>query len=331
MLFTTPIAISHSDREISYQNKILSIGSCFADNLTKLLRTAFFQIESNPFGVLYNPASIAHCLQLLQQTYDTSPSHVAATIPIVEHSGLFHSMLHHGSFSSPSKEDVMEHITQSLEQGARFLSQADILILTFGSAWVYEYKGQVAGNCHKLPSSSFRRRCLSVEEIVATYNQLTMLPLLNNKRIIFTVSPIRHLKDGLHANQLSKSILLLAIDHLTEHLSDTNTQPLKETPQTLWEYFPSYEIILDELRDYRFYADDMVHPSEKAIEYVGTRFAETYFSSQTVDTMKQLKKLYNNLQHRPLHPDTDEYRKFSEYVSQQLNIWQTKFPWINYP
>lgn len=329
MQFTTPVDIPHACKEITYQDKILLLGSCFADNITKHLQSAFFQVSSNPFGPLYNPASIARCLQLLQQTHDASPARVASSIPLTRHNGLWHSMLHHGEFSANNKDDLMLRISQSLEQGAEQLSNANVLILTFGTAWVYEQNGAVVSNCHKIPASQFNRRCLSVMEILNLCHTILQLPLLQDKHIIFTVSPIRHLNDGLHANQLSKSVLLLSIDQLISNLQNSPHNPSNIIPTSCLDYFPAYEILLDELRDYRFYADDMLHPSEKAVEYIWERFTQTYFSSDTFKDMQSLQKLYASLHHTPLHPDTADCQRFLQHLSDQLHQWHSKYNWID--
>ncbi len=329
MQFTTPVDIPHACKEITYQDKILLLGSCFADNITKHLQSAFFQVSSNPFGTLYNPASIARCLQLLQQTHDASPARVASSIPLTRHKGLWHSMLHHGEFSANNKDDLMLRISQSLEQGAEQLSNANVLILTFGTAWVYEQNGAVVSNCHKIPASQFNRRCLSVMEILNLCHTILQLPLLQDKHIIFTVSPIRHLNDGLHANQLSKSVLLLSIDQLISNLQNSPHNPSNIIPTSCLDYFPAYEILLDELRDYRFYADDMLHPSEKAVEYIWERFTQTYFSSDTLKDMQSLQKLYASLHHTPLHPDTADCQRFLQHLSDQLHQWHSKYNWID--
>lgn len=329
MQFTTPVDIPHACKEITYQDKILLFGSCFADNITKHLQSAFFQVSSNPFGTLYNPASIARCLQLLQQTHEASPAQVASSIPLTRHNGLWHSMLHHGEFSANNKDDLMLRISQSLEQGAEQLSNANVLILTFGTAWVYEQNGAVVSNCHKISASQFNRRCLSVMEILNLCHTILQLPLLQDKHIIFTVSPIRHLNDGLHANQLSKSVLLLSIDQLISNLQNSPHNPSNIIPTSCLDYFPAYEILLDELRDYRFYADDMLHPSEKAVEYIWERFTQTYFSSDTLKDMQSLQKLYTGLHHTPLHPDTADCQRFLQHLSDQLHQWHSKYNWID--
>lgn len=317
MELLTKVDIPHASKEITYQDKILLIGSCFADNMTQKLADAFFQVSNNPFGTLYNPLSIAQCITLLQQTIDSNIDSVMQQLPIVFHNGLYHSLLHHGQFSSPRKESLLNQLQQSLEQGAKILAASDVLILTFGSARVYEYEKQIVGNCHRLPASSFTYRRLSVEEIVTTYRSLLALPTLRNKRIIFTVSPIRHRKDGLHQNQLSKSILLLAIEQL---LTTCTTAECT--------YFPAYEILMDELRDYRFYDTDMLHPSAQAVDYIWERFGETWLSIDTrteIKTLLQLRKMHN---HKPLHPDGEEYKAFRQHTNKLLSEAQSRYPWI---
>ena len=167
----------------------------------------------------------------------------------------------------------------------------------------------IVANCHKLPADCFTRRRLQVKEIVTEWHSLLSLPLLRDKHFIFTVSPIRHIKDGLHQNQLSKATLLLACEQLAD-------------------YFPSYEIVTDELRDYRFYADDMLHPSSVAVDYIWERFKDTYFSHETIEEMRPLCQLYSDLNHRPLHPDSPEYRTFREKTEEKTRALQKKYPWI---
>jgi len=192
---------------------------------------------------------------------------------------------------------------------------ADVIIVTFGSAWVYELNGQVVDNCQKRPASLFVRRRLTVEDIVAAWRPI--LEKYAKKRFIFTVSPIRHIKDGLHENQVSKGILLQAVDELC-----------KGTIGRV-DYFPSYEILLDELRDYRYYAEDMLHPSVTAINYIWERFRIRYMYSQsTADKMHQLHQLWLDKNHKQLHPESEEARKFEKQVEKEYNDLLKKFPWI---
>lgn len=325
MELLTKVDIPHAPREINYQDKLLLIGSCFSDHIAGKLSDAFFQVSANPFGTLYNPLSITRCIRLCQQVIDEGTDAVMPQLPVVFHNGLHHSLLHHGMFSSPSEATLRCMLTESLQQGAKALQEADILILTFGSAWIYEREGSLVSNCHRLPASQFTRRRLCVEEIVNALTDMLSLPCMRTKRLIFTVSPIRHKNDGLHANSLSKSTLLLAIDSFISFLSAC-ARPDKAMPQC--HYFPAYEILMDELRDYRFYADDMLHPAPQATEYIWERFCETWFSVATRNEMKTLQQLRKALNHRPLHPDGSEYKTFKQHTEKLLQEAQSRYPWI---
>ena len=186
--------------------------------------------------------------------------------------------------------------------------EASTVVVTFGTAWVYEMGGKVVANCHKLPANRFTRRCLTVNEIVEMWQPI--VASMPDKHWIFTVSPIRHVKDGLHANQISKAILLQAVDQLGQ------------------SYFPSYEIMMDELRDYRFYAEDMVHPSAVAVEYIWQRFVDTYMNKDTQTEMRVLNQLWRDNQHRMLHPDTDEARTFLQRLAERKAQLKQCYPWI---
>lgn len=302
MNFTTPIHIPAADKPIAYTDHILLLGSCFADNIAAKLAEYYFQITANPFGTLYNPLSIAQALSLQQ-------------VPeLVEWGGLYHSMYHHGAFSSPDRLQTGQNIRQSIDCLQHAFAEASVVIITFGTAWVYEQDGVVVANCHKIPADRFTRRCLSVEEIVSAWQPV--LSAHSDKHFIFTVSPIRHIKDGLHENQLSKATLLLAIAQLAENQS------------VLINYFPSYEILIDELRDYRFYADDMLHPSSVAVNYIWERFVSTYMSAATQQEMHPLHQLYLDRHHTLLHPDSPASRIFLSRLEQNLTALRSRYPWI---
>ena len=198
------------------------------------------------------------------------------------------------------------------------LQQASVVIVTFGTAWVYEYNGEVVANCHKLPANRFVRRRLTVDEIVNMWQPI--LAAMPDKHWIFTVSPIRHVKDGLHENQVSKAILLQAVDRLTS-IQSNSLMGSKS-------YFPSYEIMLDELRDYRFYAEDMVHPSAVAVDYIWQRFVETYMTTGTQQEMRILHQLWRDRHHRLLHPDSPEAEQFAEHIKTRLQQLQPRYPWL---
>ena len=284
---------------------------------------------SNPYGTLYNPLSIA-------QAMDTQTDEEW----IVSDKGLYHSLLRHGSFSGTDEREVRRAVAESRKKMAQALMQATVVIITFGTAWVYEYEGRVVANCHKLPASAFTRRRLTVREIVAVWKPI--LERYKDKHFIFTVSPIRHIKDGLHENQLSKGILLAAVEELIRQdppQPSLQREGVEEIPSTSernlspslcregrgGSYFPSYEIVLDELRDYRFYAEDMVHPSAQAVQYVWERFVSTYMSPQTQQQMQTLHRFYQKKHHRILHPDSEESKRFLQQLAEEEKRLKTLF------
>ena len=276
MKLQTVVDIQPSAWKIGYEDRILMVGSCFSDEIGAQMQERYLHVTCNPFGTLYNPLSIAQALTMTE-------------LPVlVEHEGLWHSMAHHGAFSRADKNEAEQAIRGSIETMQQALQEATVVIVTFGTAWVYELKDGISGlgvsglvgNCHKLPESCFNRRRLSVEEIVAAWKPI--LAQYSDKRWLFTVSPIRHTRDGLHENQLSKATLLQAVEYLGD-------------------YFPSYEIMLDELRDYRFYADDLVHPSSLAVNYIWERFVDTFCTPQTKNELVLQHKRWKHEHHRLLH------------------------------
>ena len=278
----TIVDIQPSEWKIGYEDKILMLGSCFSDEIGVQMQQRYLQVTCNPFGTLYNPLSIAQALTMTE-------------VPeLVEHDGLWHSMAHHGSFSRASKEETEQAVRASIKTMQQALNEASVVIVTFGTAWVYEMKGEglpvtgygVVGNCHKLPERCFVRRRLTVEEIVDAWKPI--LEKYSDKHWLFTVSPIRHIKDGLHENEISKATLLLALEAISHQHSAIS-------------YFPSYEIVLDELRDYRFYADDLVHPSSLAVNYIWERFVDTYCTNQTKNELVLQHKRWKHEHHRLLH------------------------------
>ena len=315
MQLQTPVYITPAERPITYDDRLLFLGSCFADAVSACMATYYFRLTPNPFGTLYNPLSIAQAMQLQE-------------VPeLVEWGGLYHSMAHHGDFSSPSREQTYARCVESILLMQSALSEATVVCVTFGTAWVYEMPtnakanaNAIVANCHKMPASRFTRRRLSVEEIVAAWQPI--LAAYPDKHFIFTVSPIRHLKDGLHENQLSKATLLQAVDRLC------SISEAVYTPSAQRSYFPAYEIMLDELRDYRFYAEDMIHPSDQAVRYIFQRFVDAYCSDATKADMQALHQLYLDRQHRFLHPDSPEAAAFRARLEQKTASLRTRFSWI---
>lgn len=301
-----PVQIPASSWKIGYDDQILLMGSCFADSMCAKLHEHYFRVEGNPFGVLYNPASIAMAIEMARKSQTIEDK------DLVEHGGLWHSMAHHGVFSDIDMAVVLDKCNGSIVALRQALENATVITITFGTAWVYEYAGKVVGNCHKIPANQFVRRRMTVEEIVATWQP--MVEAMPDKKWLFTVSPIRHVKDGLHENHINKGILLQAVEQLTK--------------QTGCSYFPAYEIMLDELRDYRYYAEDMVHPSSMAVEYIWQRLVETYMTADTQAEMKTLHQLWRDEHHRFIHPDSMEAKRFIERLGQKKHELQEDYPWI---
>ena len=314
-LFTN-VEISKIRPQIGYGDQLLLMGSCFATEMGERLKEAKFTCKVNPFGVLYNPMSIAKSIRQLGKSFSLTGE------KIFPNEGLYHSLSFHGDFSATTPEKLEENIRLSLDACKNVLTQSSWFLLTFGSAFVYEWKetGEIVANCHKLPEKLFNRRRLSVDEIVEEYQQL--LPMLwkqNSKlKVMLTVSPIRYLRDGLHENQLSKATLHLAIDTLQQAFPDKVV------------YFPAYELLMDELRDYRFYADDLTHPSKMAVDYIWQRFCEACCSAETIEMMKSVKEIKKMLEHRPLHPESEEYVKFLHQIVLKIETLSEKCPYFDF-
>ncbi len=310
--FRTEVETRQSDFRLNYQNTILTLGSCFAENIGKAMHELYLNVEVNPFG-LYNPISILKSIEILMNKKDFSER------DIFEYRGIWNSFSHSSHFSDTNPLICLDKINSRLKTSVEFIEKANVLLLTFGTAWVYEEKqrGNVVSNCHKLPAATFHRRRLSVREIVESYSSL--LDKFEKKypqlKIIFSVSPVRHLKDTAHGNNLSKSVLLLAIEELCENFKNA-------------VYFPAYEILLDDLRDYRFYAVDMVHPSEVAVQYIWQKFSETYFDEESLVYFKEVKQLNNDLNHRPFFPDSEEFGSFLKSLNAKKISLAFKYPYL---
>lgn len=315
MDFRTIIDISVSDIEINHSSRMMLFGSCFSENIGRKLLQFRFQVDVNPFGILYNPFSISAAMQRLLSATPFEES------DLVFNNGLYHSLMHHGYFSSFDKTACLEGISERFESAVSQLEQTDLFLITFGSAYLYQWKenGEIAANCHKLPARLFRRFRLSVEEITEEWEKLIsmLMAIRPDAKILFTVSPVRHWKEGAHENQISKSILHMAIDNL-ERLFPGNVR-----------YFPAYEIMIDELRDYRFYDEDMMHPSSFAIDYIWHLFGNTFFSVDTTKINKEWEQIRKAIEHRPLYPGTEAYNTFVKDTRRKLEAFRRRYPWIS--
>lgn len=315
-MFRTAIPFRHDTAQtITHRHKLLAVGSCFAENIGTYLKNAKFDICINPFGTQYNPLSIAEGIRSLKKdTYFGEND-------IFEYEGVWHSFQHHSEFSNIDKQVCLEGINQALELAKNTLQSANMLLVTLGTAWVYELaeNNKIVSNCHKLPAQRFHRKRLSVAEIMDTLENM-LLNLTNDRpdlKIVFTVSPIRHIKDGFVENQISKSSLILAVHQIIEKWQNVS-------------YFPAYEIMMDDLRDYRFYASDMIHPSDTAIQYIWECFSKIYFPHDTQDLIHKIAKLTKNIQHRPFNSQSAAHQLFLKKTWTEIVQMEKEYPYLSW-
>lgn len=291
--FRTEIEIKPFGRKISYGSRILAVGSCFADNIAAALGSAKFNITANPAGVMFNPDSIARTLRMFEAGCTICESDLA------ESGERFFDYRFHGSFAARTAAEALAKMNAAVKDGQRSLNESDTVIITFGTAWVYilNSTGEVAANCHKQPSSLFTRKRLSVNDITALFTPL-LEGTLKEKNVIFTVSPVRHIGDGFDENFLSKATLKLAVAELVEKFDNAT-------------YFPAYEIMNDDLRDYRFYADDLVHPSAQAVTYIREKFFAAALDDSTLALLPQVEKIVAAANHRITDAGAATARQFA--------------------
>ena len=287
MKFRTEIQPLNHRGLIDHSTPIMLLGSCFTTEVGERMQRDLFYVSINPFGTLYNPESIAAAISRIAER------RLFQSDDIFEHSGSFHTFHSHSSLSRESVSATLSHHNDTLLSAYDFLKQSRFLIITLGTAWVFRLKstGSVVANCHKLPANMFLRSRLSVDEATTSLSTAidTARSVNPDIRIIITVSPIRHAADGLHGNQISKSTLLLAAEQTADHYGCDHVI-----------YFPSYEALIDDLRDYRFYAADMRHPSETAVDYVYEKFGESFFSPSTIALADECRALTRRLAHRTM-------------------------------
>ncbi len=312
-MFRTEVKIHKSSHSIDLKSGILTIGSCFTENIGEKLMNAYFDVQINPFGVQFNPISIADNLNRLAEGILFSENELFIK------DELWSSFSHSTLFSHTDKQKCLSEINFKFETGVKSLKNSDFLLITFGTAWVYTLKtsSKVVNNCHKLPADNFNRYRLEVKSIVEVYNQLLYkLRQINPRlKVIFTVSPVRHWKDGAHENTLSKSTLHLAIDEILK--SNLNCS-----------YFPAFELLNDELRDYRFFADDMCHPTNLAVDFIWEKFVENYMDLQTQKICKELENYRLRTNHRSIHPYSVSDRIFKEKTQEVKELLGLKYPYL---
>ncbi len=300
--------------KIKMRDKILLSGSCFTEHMGAKLRAHKFRILENPHGILFNPVSIASSIQ------DYIENKVYAESDLIEEQELWSSWNFHSRFSHADKITAIQLMNDSVSSANIFLKNADWLFLTLGSAFVYQLPDQrIVANCHKSPAVQFQKRLLTAEEILASFEEmLYRLRIFNPAlRIIFTISPVRHVRDGLIDNNRSKAVLIQAVHHIVNKF------------ERLF-YFPAYELVIDDLRDYRFYAEDMVHPNYQATEYVWQKFADSCIAPDARELMKEINKLNAAKLHLPIHPGSVSHRKFMIKSLEQAYQLSAKYPFLDF-
>ena len=318
MDFRLQIPISNSAFPIDYHSKIVSLGSCFAENMSQKFDYYKFQNTVNPFGIIFNPVSIEKLIQrTISKDYFTDND-------LFSHNDLWHCFEVHSELSNRDKQQLLDQLNGLLDGFCNQIRQATHFVMTLGTAWVYRSveSNAIVANCHKVPQKQFTKEIFSIETIVKSIkNSIDSIRNVNpNCNFIFTVSPVRHIKDGFFENNISKASLLRAVYEIvnTEHYN-LNT-----------EYFCSYEIMMDELRDYRFYNQDMLHPNQVAIDYIWERFQEAYLSENALGTMKAVKEIQTGLQHRSFNPTSEAHQKFLEKIESKIEKLKKEYPLMTF-
>ena len=295
MEFRTEIDIAPWSEPIGYDTHIVCLGSCFASNIAQRLQRHKFHVVDSPTGILFNPASIARAVDMMMRA--TQGERVVREELMVNLEGRVVNYDMHSSISGATPEQAAEVMQQRLDYGGKALSGSDLTIITLGTAWCYEHRdmGVVVANCHKQPAKLFNRRLLSVAEVVEA---LTNIVESVNGRVLFSVSPVRHIGEGMEDNALSKAILRVAVSEVCAGYGKGV------------DYFPSYEIMMDDLRDYRFYDSDMVHPSPLAVDYIADKFFSAALTNEAKSLMQRVQKVVSAAEHRPFDPASEAYKTF---------------------
>lgn len=318
MQFRTQIPISKTDNPIDYNARIMSLGSCFAENMGDKFDYFKFRNNTNPFGIIFNPVSIEKLIKrVVKQELFTEKD-------IFFHNERWHCFEVHSDLSNSNKEEFLENLNKISKETFDRLQQATHIIITYGTSWIYRSveKNTIVANCHKIPQKQFSKELLSVDEIHKSIeNTINLIQEINpNSNFIFTISPVRHIKDGFAENQLSKSHLFAAL-HATLKSKISNQKS---------EYFPSYEIVMDELRDYRFYKEDMLHPNQIAVDYIWERFSENIISQNALQVMNEVAEIQKGLNHRSFNPESEQHQKFVLQLHQKMGLLQDKYPQIQF-
>lgn len=295
MKFRTEIDIARWQSPLEYDHHIVCLGSCFATNIAQRLQRQRFKVVESPTGILFNPASIARSIEAMRRS--VAGDSVVERDRMVQLDGRWLNYDFHSSVAGDTVESAYKAMSEALVKGGEALRECDLLVVTLGTAWCYEHNesGIVVANCHKQPKRLFTRRLMSVVEVMEALERIVDSV---ECRVLFTVSPVRHVGEGLEDNSLSKALLRVAVAEVCARRSERVG------------YFPSYEIMMDDLRDYRFYASDMAHPTEQAVDYIADKFFEAALSDSAQSTMREVSRVVAAAEHRPFNPACEEYKIF---------------------
>jgi len=317
MILQTKVTLQKEAKNpISYASKIVLLGSCFSENIGDQLNYFKFQTVQNPFGILFHPKAIKELVAnaIHEKTYTETD--------LVFQNERWHCFDAHSKLSAPEKKDVLSQLNKAITSTNTALKEATHLVITLGTSWVYRDTAthKIVANCHKIPQKKFSKELLSVQEVTETLSEIiTLIQSVNASiNIIFTVSPVRHLKDGFVENTQSKSHLIAGI------------QTLLSNSKSNLHYFPSYEIMMDELRDYRFYSEDLIHPNTTAIRYIWERFTTTWVDEKAAEMMQEINTIQKGLLHRPFDVNSVQHQKFLTNLSSKIAKIATEFPLIKF-
>jgi hypothetical protein len=313
--FYTPVTIPPAPFEIDFASKVFFMGSCFAENIGRCLQADKFRVCCNPFGVVYNPLALSgNLMKLIEKDRFTEDD-------LSFYNELWFSYSHYTLFSDTTREACLDRINGQFLHAKKFIAQADVLFLTLGTSWAYRLKetGEIVANCHRIPASKFDRFNASVSEMVgALTSSVNALRKTNpSLKVVFTVSPIRHWKDGAIENQRSKAALILTVAAIQNNLTGIY-------------YFPAYEIMIDELRDYRFYAADKLHPSEEAKEYLWEKFISAFLRDETKEILRNVERILNSVKHKPRFPSTKAFQKFIDDITENIRKLRKEYPFLDF-
>jgi hypothetical protein len=321
MQFRTQIPIPKTIHPIDYSSKIISLGSCFAVNMSEKLDYFKLQNSCNPFGILFNPLAIEKLI-----TFAVAQK-VFTEADIFFHNERWHCYDVHSDLSNGDSTELLKDLNTIIQSMMKEISEATHVIITYGTSWVYRNKesNEIVANCHKVPQKQFEKHLLSIAVIQKSIqNTIYLIQSINPEvKIVFTISPVRHLKDGFVENQQSKAYLISA-------LREALLQLVSVSPAGNFGLFPSYEIMMDELRDYRFYAEDMLHPNQVAIDYIWKRFKETNISETAFATMEEVETIQKSLSHKPFNPNSESHQKFEAKLKNKIATLVSQYSFMKF-